>query len=190
VGIGAIAAIASAVTLNASTGSARVAPYVPSITFGSGTFLVFKGSTIQCLAFGPIASVAGKRGLFCFIGPPRTHKAHSYWAMVTPTKGIYDDVEKGVYVAITRHTRIKSTITVSSVGVTALHVKGTYIGCQYVLNKGIDPAGRVVICTDVDAQGRPYPKTYGFALSDHLFAAISFDAYRRLHVDGSYRHHR
>jgi hypothetical protein len=172
--------------LGSGSGEAWTAT-VPSITLHSGGFVVFKGTTVQCLAFGPIARIAGKRGIFCFVGRPKKHRSGTYWIAWTPT----DDYSgrsgtSATFRAVTSATTIRSTVTTA--GGTLLRVSGTEIGCVFQVSQAVDPGHKAVFCTDVDRQGRPFPESDGFAISDRYLVFVSFDSSRRLRVKERLRH--
>jgi hypothetical protein len=64
---------------------ARIAS-VPRITLHNGNLVVFKGTHVQCLAFGPLELPTGigkTRGILCFVGPPKTYYRGTYYMEVT-----------------------------------------------------------------------------------------------------------
>jgi hypothetical protein len=142
---------------------------------------------VQCLVFGPIARIAGKRGVFCFIGPSKQHRPGTYWIAWTPTDDYYGTSGTSpTFRAVTSATNIRSTVTTT--GGTLLRVSGTEIGCVFQVSQAVDPGHKAVFCTDVDPQGRPFPESDGFAISDRYLAFVSFDSSRRLHVKERLRH--
>jgi hypothetical protein len=188
-GIVLLAAAVAAITAapGTSAGGAR-STAAPRISARSGSLVVFKGTDLQCLTFGPIAGVEGKTGVFCFLGPPKTHEPGTYWFALTPPS-IFANTSAGdpVFRAITSGTHIRSTVTTD--GVAPLYVGGTDIACVIRVSRAVDPGHKAVVCTDFDARG-PVPDSEGFALSDRFLATTSYDSHRRLHVERRLPHPR
>jgi hypothetical protein len=177
-GAGALLLASAAPTRDAATRA------IPTVTMGSGNLVVFKGTTVQCLTFGPIARIPGKRGLLCFVGRPKTHATGTYWIVWTPTDDYYGKSGTSpVFRAVTSATTIHSTVTTTGTEGTVLRLRGTEIGCVFATSRAVDPGHKTAFCTDFDPQGRPYPESDGFAMSDRYLAFTSYDSSRRLHVE-------
>jgi hypothetical protein len=161
----------------------------------SGTLVAFRGTSLQCLAFGPLARVEGERGVLCFKGHPRQHAAGTRWIWTT-SKSISSAANStdAEYRAIRSGTTIRRTVTVAPG--TTFRLAGTghvwrgrpaELGCGFERAAG-EPAGQArVICVTLGETG-PLPRSYGFLVSQRLVASITFAADgRRFTVDTQWR---
>lgn len=182
---------AAAASLGSGSGQAGRAA-VPRVTLQSGSYVVFKGTSVQCLTFGPIelqTSIGKTRGILCFVGPPKTYRPRTYYLELTTSGFVYNKKADSDFRKITSVTKIKASGTVTAGG-PLLRVAGTTIGCVFEVGKAVDPGRKTVMCANrVDAAtGAPIPGTGGLALSDRLLAEISYDSNRKLHVTKRLRH--
>jgi hypothetical protein len=143
----------------------------------SGDFVVFKGTSLQCLAFGPVR-VKGTptTGILCFKGPPRQHWGASWWMAVTyQGSGITaaDTANNALFRAATAGTKIRRTLTVSQTG-TGVFLQpqgGAKIGCNFATSVVVDPGKKAVLCV---GEGKGWREPYGFVLSQRRLASVTF----------------
>jgi hypothetical protein len=167
---------AVAILLVASSAAAQSASR-ETVSLRSGDYVVFRGTSLQCLAFGPVALIKGKTGIFCFKGPPRQHKAGTYWAWLSPARISIAASEDSEFTAITSATTIRRTVPLSLNA--SVRLVGTKLGCFFQLSRVVDPGQKVVVCSALDARG-PVPGKYGFVLSERIVASVTFGADRKV----------
>jgi hypothetical protein len=166
-----------------------------SASVQSGTLLFFRGTSTQCLVFGPIATIKGKRGILCFKGPPRQRRSGTRWVSSTPTTVSSSTSGTESYVAITSRTNIRKTTTMSLnstfnlAGVNySRKGKAARLGCRFQVIRGVpDPGGKAVVCADVDSRG-PIPGGSGFVITQRAVAVVEFaSANGNAKIDVSWR---
>lgn len=171
----------------ASTGATKsAAPH--AVALRSGDLAVFRGTSLQCLAFGPVAQVKGKNGVLCFKGPRGQHKLGTWWASTTKRSIDAAPGDSAVFRAVTSHTTIRRTVRISLDG--SVRVAHAGVTCWFQISERVAPGQRIVLCVDADNRG-PRPGGDGFVLSERLLAIVEFDADRKVGKVGPvWRHER
>jgi hypothetical protein len=165
-----------------------------ALSVSRGSLVAFRGTSVQCLVFGPLSRVKGRNGILCFKGQPRQHAAGTRWVSMTSTSiDSSTSSTDGVYRAITSATTIRSTVAVSlgstfSLAGVRYRSKGraAELGCRFQLVTAIDSGQKAVICADVNG-GRPIPNSYGFVITQRRVASVTFRSDGRVEVDASWR---
>ncbi len=168
--VGALAAVvapASGLSATVASGAART-----TISLASGSLVTFRGTRLQCLTFGPLAFVKGKRGIVCFKGPPRQRERGTYWAADTATTVITkrDDSEfDRIGAATTIHWHVTTSVD------QRLLVTGTKVGCWLRVSETFDPGHKAVYCADVDRNGNAVGRSVGFVFSERQVSWVTFE---------------
>jgi hypothetical protein len=178
---------ASAVLLAVWCGAAVAAGQAgPKVNFGNGSLVLFKGSKLQCLGFGPYG-VPGKSGVVCFRGSPKHIYTHSYAAAIyalepgakASVAHIWPNNEKDLR-RIFDATTIGKTYQVALNGTAEL--AGTSITCFYYVSDHLDRGHRGVACYPTDSQG-PLPGKNGIFLDDVKAALVDVDSSRSVKLN-------
>ena len=153
--------------------------------------MTFKGTTLQCLAFGPVpVKRTPTTGVLCFKGPPRQHFGASWWMSVTyqrPGLSAAPTTDDALFRAATSRTTIRRTGNVSktATGVFLRPRGGANIGCLFAVSEVVDPGKKAVSCV---GEGKGWRDRYGFVLSQRRLASVTFGpSWNALHVSVSWR---
>jgi len=178
-------ALAAAATAAAQAGTVRSA--VERVDVSSGDWVEFRGTSIQCLVFGPVAAVKGKNGILCFKGRPGEREANTIWVSFTPTTfAIAQAARQPPFLAISRATDRKRVVRVpldSSLRLT--HTRFTkdgepgYVFCVFasggrILPRQATPAGeKAVLCVRAGQAG-PLPQSTAFFMTQRRAGIVDF----------------
>jgi hypothetical protein len=185
--LGRIAAAAAGVAALAAVGSASSrahAAYQPDVEAASGTFITFRGTSVQCLVFGPISTIEGKWGVLCFKGNPKQRAAGTRWVMLTPLTALSGTKSSRSWETITLATKLSINITLpldktfelSGIRYTN-HGQQARLACRYQLLSGDYSGEKGVICADTK-QGNPIPNSSGIVITQRRVAFVTFRAGR------------
>ena len=105
------ALLATVGVLGAPSAAAPAVSAAPDL-FSSGTLVAFRGTSLQCLVFGPISSVEGKWGVMCFKGKPKQWAEGTRWVVITPQTALTGTSNSRTIDAVTSKTTIRFNIAV------------------------------------------------------------------------------
>jgi hypothetical protein len=171
-----VAGALAAVALLASPALARGASHAV-IWLRSGDLVVFEGTSLQCLAFGPVpVKRTPTTGVLCFKGPPRQHHGATWWMALTyQGSGLTasSTVDNPLFRAATSKTTIRRTVRVAdtATGVFLEPQGGANIGCLFAVSVVVDPGKKAVSCV---GEGKGWAEPYGFVLSQRRLASVTF----------------
>lgn len=139
-----------------------------TVAIRSGDLVVFRGTSLQCLAFGPRTQIKGKSGILCFKGPRRQHKLGTWWALVTRASIHAGTADSDAFRAATSGTTIRRTLTI--VLNDSVVFAGSGIGCWFRTSE----AGEKGVMCGESRGARPRPASEGFLLTERILATVVF----------------
>jgi hypothetical protein len=190
--IAAVAAGVAAFVAVLATSSPAQAAYSPDAEAPSGTFLTFRGTSVQCLVFGPISTIEGKWGVLCFKGNRKQRAADTRWIMITPLTALSGTSESRTWKTITLATKITFNMTLpldktfelSGIRYTN-NGQQARLACRYQVLSGSYSGEKGVICADTK-QGNPIPNSTGVIMTQGRVAFVTFRG-GRVEIDDVWR---
>jgi hypothetical protein len=153
------------------------ADHVPRAWVATGDLVEFRGSRMQCLPFSGVRAIKGRRGVACWLGPPRRYARGTYWGALTAAWITSSDTRNAVLDSIFRRTTVRRTVRIPLNG--WMRIAGTDLGCWYELSRTVSYGDRIVTCGE-HRETRGAAGTTGFTLSERMLAFIEFGSDGRI----------